>query len=562
MRDTIQKICYKGRMEICFLKKVKNRLQNFFIPQAICNCEQYREEIINLKKEREQLKEQVRELTEAHKVKDIEIEELRAKLKQREAELFGKKTEKKVPQAEKKDKAGKKRGQKEGGEGHGRKLQENLPIEEEYRELLEEERCCGNCGLPYADIGLTEDSEEVEIDVKAYRKVIKRKKYKQACKCEDQKKIITAPEEEKLIPKGGYAISFWVTVLLHKYLFQYPLQRLVKEWEYEGLEVSPGTIIGGLKTLAPLFVKVEEEIRSKNIKEGHWHVDETRWMVFVPIEGKKGYRWWLWVFRSRETVVFIIHETRSAIVPEEHFGEKAQGIINADRFSVYKKLAKTGQFIIAFCWSHVRRDFIEVEKGDKTFTAWTEAWLLRIGNIYALNNERLLLTETTEEYQKANTSLYEALSGLKEKYEEELEDPAIKGKRHKVLESLKNHWKGLLVFYYYPFVPMDNNTGERALRNPVLGRKMYYGSGSLWSVVLTAGLFTIFQTLDLWKINCKVWMTEYLKACAANGGKPLEDVKSFLPWDMNEERLRHFRSPPYKELKKCATAEENFQLVI
>jgi hypothetical protein len=28
---------------------------------------------------------------------------------------------------------------------------------------------------------------------------------------------------------------------------------------------------------------------------------------------------------------------------------------------------------------------------------------------------------------------------------------------------------------------MDNNTAERAERGPVVGRKNYYGSGSLWS---------------------------------------------------------------------------------
>jgi hypothetical protein len=37
---------------------------------------------------------------------------------------------------------------------------------------------------------------------------------------------------------------------------------------------------------------------------------------------------------------------------------------------------------------------------------------------------------------------------------------------------------GLTLFVDYPEVPMDNNYGERQLRNPVVGRKNYYGSGS------------------------------------------------------------------------------------
>ena len=36
---------------------------------------------------------------------------------------------------------------------------------------------------------------------------------------------------------------------------------------------------------------------------------------------------------------------------------------------------------------------------------------------------------------------------------------------------------------------MDNNYGERQLRNPVVGRKNYYGSGSFWSAALTVRRF-------------------------------------------------------------------------
>ena len=39
---------------------------------------------------------------------------------------------------------------------------------------------------------------------------------------------------------------------------------------------------------------------------------------------------------------------------------------------------------------------------------------------------------------------------------------------------------------------MDNNTAERTLRNPVVGRKNYYGSGSVWSAHLAARMFRRF----------------------------------------------------------------------
>jgi transposase len=69
----------------------------------------------------------------------------------------------------------------------------------------------------------------------------------------------------------------------------------------------------------------------------------------------------------------------------------------------------------------------------------------------------------------------------------------------KVLDSLDNHWDGLTVFVDHPELPMDNNKAERQLRGPVLGRKNYNGSGSEWSGRFAAVLFSIFQTLNLFR---------------------------------------------------------------
>lgn len=106
----------------------------------------------------------------------------------------------------------------------------------------------------------------------------------------------------------------------------------------------------------------------------------------------------------------------------------------------------------------------------------------------------------------------------------------------KVLESLKNHWPGLIVFVDHPEVPMDNNEAERLERLPVVGRKNFYGSGALWSGRLAAVLFSLFQTLALWKINPRLWLTAYLEACADNGGQAPDSIEGFLPWKMTQEQ--------------------------
>jgi hypothetical protein len=108
--------------------------------------------------------------------------------------------------------------------------------------------------------------------------------------------------------------------------------------------------------------------------------------------------------------------------------------------------------------------------------------------------------------------------------------------RRKVLESLGNHWTGLTVFVEHPEVPMDNNTAERTERGPVVGRKNYYGSGAVWAGRLAALLFSLLQTLCLWQLNPRAWLTAYLQACAENGGQAPADVERFLPWKLSEEQ--------------------------
>ena len=84
---------------------------------------------------------------------------------------------------------------------------------------------------------------------------------------------------------------------------------------------------------------------------------------------------------------------------------------------------------------------------------------------------------------------------------------------------------------------MDNNTAERSERGPVVGRKNYYGSGSLWSGRLAAMMFPLFQTLCLWGLNPRLWLTAYLEACAQAGGRG-QDVDRFLPWYLSPEQRR------------------------
>jgi transposase len=90
---------------------------------------------------------------------------------------------------------------------------------------------------------------------------------------------------------------------------------------------------------------------------------------------------------------------------------------------------------------------------------------------------------------------------------------------------------------------MDNNTAERTLRTPVVGRKNYYGSGSVWSAHLAARMFSVLQTILLWGLNPHHWLSTFLQACADHGGTCPPDLRAFLPWQMTPERREELTRP-------------------
>jgi transposase len=261
-------------------------------------------------------------------------------------------------------------------------------------------------------------------------------------------------------------------------------------------------------------------------------------MVFIDHEGKAGHRWWLWVFLGTDSVVFVLDPSRSHEVPEGHFSADAKLILVVDRYSAYKAMSQVqcGNILLAFCWAHVRRDFVEVGKGWTELKPWALAWLERIRELYRYQRERLKHTPGSLEFQAADAALRQAVSAMKAEAERELAEANLREPCRKVLKSLQEHWTGLTRFVDDLRIPMDNNGSEREARGPAVGRKNYYGSGALWSGHLTAMLFSLFATLRKQGLNARKWLTWYLESCAEAGGHAPTDVTRFLPWNLTQEK--------------------------
>ena len=483
----------------------------------------------------------------------VELDQSRGETRTLQNNLFGRKSEKSARSDRSNDlfdpeevpAAAKKRGAQPGHAGHGRRDYSHLPVQEEFVSLPEGSLNCPHCGKPAVMMSVTEDSETVEINVRPHRRRIRRRRYRATCNCDPTRKTLTAPPPPKLIPKGNYGISIWVHVLLDKYSSYRPTERLLGQLELYDLDLPAGTVNDGLKRIEPMLTPIYEALCERN-RQGDFHQgDETRWPVFVLFDGKKGYGWWLWVVLGADTVIYLLDPSRSHEVPEAHFGPEASGKLEVDRYSGYKAMTqvKSGLIVLAFCWAHVRRDFVRVGKGWPELTPWALSWLRRIRHLYQINRERLQHPRDSAKFREQQALLRGAVEAMHAEAGKELSDPKLREPCRKVLESLEEHWTGLTQFVEDSRIPMDNNASEREVRGPALARKNFYGSGSFWSGRLAAMMFSLFATLVRWKINPRRWLMWYFESCAAAGGKAPDDIQPFLPWNLSDEHRSALGAP-------------------
>jgi len=434
------------------------------------------------------------------------------------------------------------RGQQQGWQGHGRKREIDLPVREE---VLAIEPCsCPKCGLGFVEMAGTQDAEVLEVEVKAYRRLVRRQRLRASCQCRALPGIVTATAPPQLIPRGKLGISLLTEALLSKYRHGLPTYRLLQQWRDLGLSVAQGTLTGSMQQLLPLFAPLVEaglkHLRASNA----WHADETRWEVFDPKRETLRTRHYLWVFRCAHVTHFEIDPTRSASVPASVLDGVSSGVLSVDRYAAYGRYARqTPGVVLAFCWAHQRRDFLSAANQFPGLWPWALEWIEQIGQLYALHDKRRVLAPEpgSDAFGMIDRLLRDQLGGMHRQCQAQLQQHDLHAKAHYVLKSMTRHWPGLLTFVDHPTIDLDNNQSERCLRPAVVGRKNYYGSGSQTSAKLAATMLSLFTTLDTWRINPRRWLTEYLNACAMAGGQPPANCATFIPWQMDPARLATLR---------------------
>lgn len=373
--------------------------------------------------------------------------------------------------------------------------QEKLDVVDIGVVISSDDNLCDCCGKPLiAMTGISEDSERVNV---VERKFVLQKIRRQKYRCECRAGIVTAAAPLQLVVGGRYSPEFAVHVAVEKYLVHMPLDRQRRSMQRLGLHVHTSSLWDQINALAVLHKPSYERLQEYILGADVVGVDET-WRRLLDKKPNK--RWWVWSMTVPNAIWYGIAPSRSAKTAMEFIGD-FEGTLVCDAYKAYETVAKSsGNVVLALCWSHARRKFVEAEQH---YPQCAEAVDL-IGELFAIDRDTadptLLDGEAKVEAMNARQSARsERAPPILEKLREwclsqrGLPKSGLRG----AIDYTLGHWKGLTVFLSDPFVPLTNNQTERAMRSVVLGRKNHLGSKSKRGTEVAAILYSLVETAYL-----------------------------------------------------------------
>jgi transposase len=444
-------------------------------------------------------------------------------------QLFGPTSEQRTTDAEpgadaQDDDKGKDEGKKK-KRGHGPKEQPKLPVVEVVHELDDADQVCPNCGGGIHEMeGQYEESDE--IDVLPLRFVVKRhKRKKYACSCGSC--IETALGPDKLTPGGRYSVSFAIYVAISKYCDHLPLERQVRMMAREGLVVTSQTLWDQIEQLAWLVQSVMPRLHAHVLSHSIVGADETTWELFGKKPGQ-GKSWYVWVLRVDTGIYYAIREGRSFKTAEALLKTFA-GTLMCDGYVAYLSLSGAyPQVVLAHCWAHVRREFVEIEK---SFPKQCGEVLDHIRALYLV--ERECEEKGPEGDDDRRRLRHEKSRPIVDKIVEwfyrTLPKCLPESGLHKAIGYMVHMWTGLVLFLDDPRIPLDNNGTERGVRGPVVGRKNHYGSHSLRGTEVAATLYSLVESAKLNDLEPRFYLRVAARAGLRHETVPLpHEVRALL----------------------------------
>jgi transposase len=366
----------------------------------------------------------------------------------------------------------------------------------EKRVELDKLPTCFCCSKEMKDSGLTEDSEYLTVIPRHYY-VVKQKRVKYRCStCQDN--LITAPAIPRIKAGSSYSDEMVVDVALSKYCDLIPVERYVQMADRGGVSGLPAnTLIEGTHNLAEFLTPVYEKIKDEVMSSKILHADETPHRM---LEGDEKSNWYLWGFSTDKASYFEAHDTRSGSVAADIIKTSSCEFLMSDVFSGYSKAVtdsnqyrrenKLPEIKNIYCNAHARRKFKEA---SQSFERESSLFLWCYGKIYHLEKNKDF--KDWRRWQRLYYRVMERFAlRIKNSY-------SSKSSLVKAMEYFLKNFDELTYFLRFETLPIDNNSQERLMRNPVIGRKTWYGTHSKKGAKTNAILFSLVESCKLNKVN-------------------------------------------------------------
>jgi transposase len=386
---------------------------------------------------------------------------------------------------------------------------------------------CPCCQQPMHVIG--EDTAERLDVIPARYRVIVTHRLKFACRsCE---RIVEEPAPEHLIKSGLPTEALVASVLVAKYGWNLPLYRQAKMLAAQGLDLDRSTLAFWVGYAAAELTPLYERLKANLLSSAKIAVDETSVPVLDPGRGKTktGFFWAMarddrpWGGTDPPAVVYTYAPGRGG----EHLKNLLatyRGVVQCDGYSPYKKLP-ADRITLAFCWSHLRREFFKVvESGDAPIA--TEA-VARIAQIYAV--EKDVRGASSDERRAVRQARSRPLiDGLKVFFERQLMRLPGGSDTAKAIRYGLRHWDGLTRFLDDGRIELDTNIVERSMRPQVLTRKNALFAGHDDGAENWAILASLIETCKLNGVEPQAYLAHVLVRLVNLW--PNNRLNELLPW--------------------------------
>lgn len=402
-------------------------------------------------------------------------------------------------------------------------LPENLPTEQVYLDIPDDQKVCQETGEPLVKIGEEVSRKLASKPGSYYIKEIIRPKYAHPKKSEEG--IIVADLPASLLTRCQADDSFLADILVKKYADHLPLYRISEMLSRENIFISRQLlsqwVIRSATALKPLY----EEMKRQILSSGNIFIDETPVKMLDPGAGQTKLTY-MWVLSggNEANPPYRIYNFRTN--RQHHNAQELlkgfHGVVHSDKYGAYEALAQTKQFIWCPCWAHIRRKFFEAEHGDKDFR---EMVLNKINKLFQIEEEAWVKTpdERLKLRQKEAVPIIDELT-------QAIKDKLIQGK---VLP--KSNFREALG-YYLSLIPylknytqhcwarLDNNVSERVVRPLAIGRKNWLFLGNEEGGEAAAIALSLIQTCRALKINPRIYLESIMSMLMDYNSQKLADL--------------------------------------